>query len=120
LIDELHCHPSGFLGYNMCMVNTIVTIMENGGRRITGTRISLDSVVHAYWNGQSIDEIVADFPSLTTAQVKDALEYYLQHRTEVDAYLAEQEQRWESLRLQNKKLDSLINRIHQSQQTPSV
>lgn len=97
------------------MPSSIVTILENGGRRITGTRVSLDSVVQAYWNGQSIDAIIADFPTLSPSVVQNVIHYYLQHRTEVDQYLAEQDRRWDALKAQRStSQEALINRIHYS------
>jgi len=103
------------------MTNDVITILEDGGRRITGTRVSLDSVVHAYWNGQSINTIVADFPALNPALVQNVIEYYLSNRSEVDQYLAEQDRRWDALKAQRSKTqDVLINRILQSQKSPSV
>ena len=69
-----------------------------GGWRITGSRVSLDSVVQAYWDGQTPEGIVTLFPSLTLQQVYGAIAFYLHRRTEIDAYLAGQEARWEQLR----------------------
>jgi hypothetical protein len=57
--------------------------------------VSLDSVVHAYWQGRLPEAIVADFPSLTLEQVHGAIAFYLGHRAEIDAYLSEQDARWE-------------------------
>lgn len=71
-----------------------VTQLPDGSWRVRGTRVSLDSIVHAYWQGRLPEAIVADFPSLTLEQVHGAIAYYLGHRAEVDAYLAEQDARW--------------------------
>lgn len=102
------------------MVHEIVTQLENGGRRLTGTRVSLDSIVHAYWNGQSVHDIVSDFPSLTPQQVSQAIKYYLDHRSEVDMYLEEQEKRWAELSKQQGKSAQLVKHVHQSLDSPSV
>ena len=103
------------------MRNDVISILKDGGRRISGTRVSLDSVVHAYWNGQSINAIVADFPALNPALVQNVIEYYLSNRSEVDLYLAEQDRRWEALKAQrNSKQDVLIKRILQSEKFPSA
>ncbi len=58
-----------------------------GSFRIAGTRVSLDSVIHAFWEGATPEEICQDFPSLSLAQVYGVIAYYLNHRDEVDAYL---------------------------------
>lgn len=73
---------------------TYVTRMPGGAWRVTGTRVSLDSIVHAYWQGRLLEAIVADFPSLTLEQVHGAIAFYLGHQPEIDAYLAEQDARW--------------------------
>ena len=69
-----------------------------GGWRIGDSRISLDSVVHAYWEGQSPEAIAEDFPALSTEQVYGAIAFYLRNRAEIDRYLAAQDARWEELR----------------------
>jgi uncharacterized protein (DUF433 family) len=63
----------------------------NGAYRITGTRVSLDSVVYAFLNGVSPESIQDSFPVLTLEQVYGAIAYYLAHQPEVDAYLRQGE-----------------------------
>jgi uncharacterized protein (DUF433 family) len=41
-------------------------------------------------NGASVDEVVRSFPDLSRAQVYECLAYYEDHRTEIDALVAEQ------------------------------
>src|SRR5687767_948216 len=65
-----------------------------GGWRVAGTRVSLDSVVHAYWQGRLPEAIAADFPTLSLEQVHGAIAFYLRHRAEIDQYLTEQDRRW--------------------------
>jgi uncharacterized protein (DUF433 family) len=69
-----------------------------GTWRITGTRVSLESVIHSFWEGSTPEEICQDFPSLSLAQVYSAIAYYLTHQDAVDAYLQEQQQAAEQLR----------------------
>lgn len=59
------------------------------GYWIEGTRVSLDSVVYAFLNGQTAESIAQSFPALSLEQVYGAIAYYLAHRPEVDAYLRE-------------------------------
>jgi len=56
--------------------------------RITGTRVPLETVVRAFYQGATPEEIVQDFPTLSLAQVYAVLAYYLAHRAQVDAYVA--------------------------------
>jgi uncharacterized protein (DUF433 family) len=70
----------------------LLTRTSEGVLRITGTRITLDSVIHAFRDGATPEEMCQDFPSLPLAQVYSLLAFYLNQQDEVDAYLAEQAQ----------------------------
>jgi len=70
----------------------------NGCYRITGTRVSLDSVVYAFLDGDSPEDIAQSFPLLTLEQVYGAIAYYLSHREEVDSHLREEDSEFEMLR----------------------
>ncbi len=83
-----------------------------GGWRIAGTRVSLDSIVYAYWDGKSPEAIVDEFPTLTAEQVYGALAYYLRHHLEVDAHLSRQAERWQDLQEMSEAQHSpLLNRL---------
>src|SRR5216683_2624589 len=60
---------------------------RNGGYYVAGTRISLDSVVYSFNEGQSPEAIQEDFPSLKRAQIYGAIAFYLDHQAEIDTYL---------------------------------
>lgn len=60
---------------------------EAGGLRIRGTRVSLDSIVYAFLDGEPAESIVRSFPTLRLEQVYGAITYYLSNRVEIDAYL---------------------------------
>lgn len=66
--------------------------------RIGSARVSLDSVIHAFKQGYSPEQIVLDFDLLTLGEVYSAINYYLQHKDEVEAYLAERTKQDERLR----------------------
>ena len=70
----------------------------DGCYRITGTRVSLDSVVYAFLEGDSPETIAQCFPALTLEQVYGAIAYYLGHRSEVDAHLRLEEADFERRR----------------------
>jgi len=57
---------------------------------VEGTRIGVHDVVGLMVNGASIEDVLRSFPDLTKAQVYECLAYYEDHRTEVDAFIAEQ------------------------------
>ena len=76
----------------------LFTLTPQGSWRITGTRVSLDSLIAAFWNGATPEEICQDFPTLSLAQVYNSIAYYLNHREQVDAYLQGQQQSSDQLR----------------------
>jgi uncharacterized protein (DUF433 family) len=69
-----------------------------GDWRLTGTRVSLASVVHGYWDGQPAEGIAADFPAATAEQVYGAIAFYLRHRAEIDAHLRATAAAWDRFR----------------------
>lgn len=66
--------------------------------RLIGTRASLDSVVHAFWRGETAESITQAFPVLALEQVYGALAFYLANRPEVDAYLQQTDTEFAALR----------------------
>ena len=68
---------------------------RNGGYYVAGTRISLDSVVYSFNEGQSPEAIQKDFPSLKRAQIYGAIAFYLDHQAVIDKYLEDTKQEFE-------------------------
>ncbi len=97
------------------MIQTPVTYVQKtpqGGWRICDSRVSLDSIVQAYWQGDAPEAIVADFPSLSPEQVHGAIASYLRNRDEIDGYLIAQDARWEELRKSSEaRCGPLLQRI---------
>jgi uncharacterized protein (DUF433 family) len=76
------------------------------GYWVTGTRVSLDSIVFAFLGGLSPETIVAEcFPVLTLEQVYGAVTYYLAHRSEIDIYLQNADAEFETLRQATRNAD---------------
>jgi len=73
---------------------------QNECYRVAGTRVSLDSIVYAFLDGDSPETIVQSFPALTLEQVYGAIAYYLAHREEVDTHLHVEEADFEEKRRQ--------------------
>lgn len=69
-----------------------------GTYRISGTRVSLDSVIYGWLSGLSPESIVDSYPVLTLEQVHGALAYYLGHQEEIEEYLRQGEAEFENLR----------------------
>lgn len=65
---------------------------ERGVYRIAATRVTLDTVVGAFKDGATPEEIVQQFDTLDLGDVYAVLSYYLHHRAEVEEYLGRQEE----------------------------
>jgi uncharacterized protein (DUF433 family) len=65
---------------------------DAGVLRVSGTRVTLDTIVHAYHEGASAEEIALRYDSLSLADIHAVLAYYLRHRAELDDYLARRRQ----------------------------
>ncbi len=69
-----------------------------GTIRIGQTRVPLETVVDAFNDGGTAEEIAYRFPSLELADIYATITYYLRHRTSVDIYVGEQEAKAKDLR----------------------
>ena len=81
------------------MVPLVVT--PDGVVRISGTRVRLETVVAAFVNGATAEEIVQQYSTLTLADTYAVISYYLRHRGEVDSYLETRKQESQKIRLNN-------------------
>lgn len=67
-------------------------IRDQAGRlMVEGTRVPLDTLVAAFKRGESPEGIHESYDTVALADVYSVLTYYLRHRAEVEAYLAERE-----------------------------
>jgi uncharacterized protein (DUF433 family) len=73
----------------------------DGVVRVSGTRVTLDSVVAAFREGATAEEIVLQYPSLDLASVYAVITYYLQRRPQVEAYLRQRQARVDEVQRQN-------------------
>lgn len=80
-----------------------LTADADGVIRIAQTRVTLDTVVAAFQDGSSAEEIAEQYPSLQLGDVYVAIGYYLRHRSAVDAYLADRERQAASVRQENER-----------------
>lgn len=69
--------------------------------RVGGTRVTLDSIVSAFRDGASAEEIVQQFPSLALADVYAVIAYYLSHKSDVERYLDSRRERAMRIRADN-------------------
>jgi len=73
----------------------------NGVVRVGQTRVTLDTVIAAFSEGATAEEIVQQYPSLNLADVYHVIGYYLRRPAEVQAYLQQRQAQAESVRQQN-------------------
>jgi uncharacterized protein (DUF433 family) len=85
-------------------------IASEGRYRVTGSRVSLDSVVYDFLSGLSPESILESYDTLTLEQVYGAIAYYLAHRAEVDAHLERNRAKFDALRLQGRASHPLLYR----------
>lgn len=71
---------------------------EHGVMRVGDTRVRLDTVITAWKQGDSPEQIVENFDALDLADVYAVISYYLNHRPEVEQYLEQNQQQGERLR----------------------
>ena len=112
----------------MAMLNEfeIVTVPleknEQGVIHISGTRVTLDSILHAYYNtGATAEEIVMRFPTCTIENVYTILAWALNNPDFVSKYLTEQATKQERLENEIKQnyaspglRERLLARSHQA------
>ena len=67
---------------------------REGGYYVSGTRVSLDSLIHAFRRGESPETICQNFEVLQLEEVYGAIAFYLANQAVIDAYLVGQEQNW--------------------------
>ncbi len=92
----------------------------DGDYWITGTRVSLESIVYAFLRGAAPESIAQSFPVLKLEEVYGAITYYLGHQEDVNSYLRDNDREFEALRAQarqanpglHKKLEEARQQLH--------
>src|ERR1700676_683637 len=85
---------------------------RDGNYYVAGTRISLDSIVHAFRRGDSPETICQNFELLRLEEVYGAVAYYLANQADVDTYLIRQDEKWAEGRRNAERLpDDLRGRL---------
>src|ERR1035438_10133284 len=86
--------------------------VHNGGYYVAGTRIGLDVIAHDFRRGRSAEAIFDAYPSIgSLAKVYGAITLILEHRAEVDEYLAEQDRIFEEIKSRYPMPAETIERI---------
>ncbi len=78
-----------------------LTASPDGVIYVGKTRVTLDTVIGAYHEGATAEEVAQQYPALKLADVYATFAYYLYHKAEVDAYLRSGQQDAERIRAEN-------------------
>jgi len=78
-----------------------LTTDSDGVVRVGNTRVTLDTVIDAFYEGATPETIAQQYPALTLAEVYAVISYYLHHQPEVDAYLQNRRQDAARVRQEN-------------------
>jgi uncharacterized protein (DUF433 family) len=81
-----------------------LTLTDDGVIRVSGTRVSLDTIVAAFERGSSAEEIALQYSSLPLADIYAVLSFYLRHRQQVQKYLQERAEIAAAVRRDNERL----------------
>jgi uncharacterized protein (DUF433 family) len=65
-----------------------LTRHKYGEIRLTGHRIGLFHLVEAFKEGSTVEGLHQAFPSLPLTLLRQAIAFYLEHKSEVDDYVA--------------------------------
>jgi uncharacterized protein (DUF433 family) len=93
---------------------------EHGVIKVSGTRVTLDSIVETFKQGSTPDEIAEDFSTVPIEDIYTIIGYYLRHWSAVRTYLLEQDVEAEQIRLQIEEISpsaGLKERLRERQRT---
>lgn len=74
---------------------------KDGVIRVSKTRVTLDTIVAAFLEGLTAEEIAVQYPVIPLADVYSVVGYFLHQKKKVDAYLKRRQKRAEQVRIQN-------------------
>lgn len=73
-------------------LNVPLAQWEDGSIRITGSRVTLDSILRQFKLGATAERIQDSFPSLTLPEIYGAIFYYLENIEAVEEYLRQRDE----------------------------
>jgi uncharacterized protein (DUF433 family) len=78
-----------------------VVANRDGVLCVAQTRVTLDTLIQAFQEGATAEEIAQQYPTAPLADVYSVIGYYLRRQAEIEAYLARRRQAAERVRQQN-------------------
>ena len=73
----------------------------DGVIRVSGTRVTLDSILLAFNDGLTPEEIAQQYPTVPLADIYHLIGYFLSHTTEMEEYLRRRQRESQEVRQQN-------------------
>src|SRR5260370_12183845 len=64
----------------------------DGVMRVRNTRVTLESLVAAFSEGATAEEIAQQYPSASLADIYQVIGYYLRHQAELEEYFSRRRQ----------------------------
>jgi uncharacterized protein (DUF433 family) len=71
---------------------------EHGSIRVSGTRVTLDTIIARYHQGDTPETIHEGFDVVPITDIYAVIAYYLGHRDELDAYLKRRQEEADRIR----------------------
>ena len=86
-------------------INEVIPIEmdADGVIRVSRTRVTLDTIIAAFNDGATAEEISQQYPSVPLADVYYVIGYYLRRQYEVESYLNRRRQQAQQVRQENEK-----------------
>lgn len=78
-----------------------IAMNADGVLRIVGSRVTVDTLVSAFQDGATAEEIAQQYPSVSLADIYSVIGYYLHQRPEIEAYLARRRREAAQIRQEN-------------------
>jgi uncharacterized protein (DUF433 family) len=97
-------------------ISVPLTRDEQGNIRVGNTRVLLELVIYAFQQGETAEEIVDSYSTLTLGDVYAVIAYYLSHQAEVAAYMREAEEKADRIQREveanySPQTHALLNRL---------
>ncbi len=88
--------------------------LRNGGYYISGSGVSLASVIEAFRQGTSPEIILQDFPQIgSLAKVYGAITFILEQPAIIESYLVEQDRLWDELERKHPLSPEMVARFEE-------
>lgn len=85
------------------MVTEAIPVAEDqdGVIRVSGTRVTLESIMGAFSEGATAEEIAQQYPSVPLSGIYQVIGHYLRHEAELQIYLNRRRSEEERVRKEN-------------------